>query len=361
MVDRPDPNDEDAYDFGDGLDQPEPMLGDDAPDAGGGSDFDDFDDMGNDGAGMDLDSGVLDQLGDTDDLAAFNEGERSGKKLAAIVGAVAIVLVGAAGAASFFLLGESEPLPIVHADAGPIKTPPSEEGGLQVPFQDALVLNRPEDEPEVLMRRPLEPLPSAVEAGAPTPPPDALPPLFGDAPAEITPLPPLDVATSGDDRETGVLTSGQPPTPIAQPDRPRAPQDLTRETSQPAGGEPAPIDLTRPTTPPEPIQTAARTPEPPKAAPKPAPKPAAAASSGGSGWKVQLASLRSRAAAQRGWTDFQGRAPDLLKSQPLTIQQAQVSGATYYRIKAGDFASKSGAAGLCQKLKSRGLDCVVTK
>ncbi|MEM6491897.1 MAG: hypothetical protein AAF684_08385, partial [Pseudomonadota bacterium] len=112
MVDRPDPNDEDAYDFGDGLDQPDPNLGDQGgPAPGGRSDFDDFDDMGG-GSDVDLDSSVLDQLGDTDDLNAQAAGERSGRKLAAIVGAAAIAIIGVVGGAAFFLLDEAEPTPI---------------------------------------------------------------------------------------------------------------------------------------------------------------------------------------------------------------------------------------------------------
>lgn len=371
MVDRDDRDrdgldDEDAYDFGDGLDQPAPPIGAEPPQ--GPDDFDDSFDEGPPGAAknVDLNDDVFDELGDTDDIERADESEQSNRRVVMIIGAVVLLgLIGAAGALTV-LLGQGDPPPIIRAEAGPIKTPPAEDGGLEVPFQDSLVLNRPQDEPEVLMRRPPEPLsptplpaPSAeAQANAEPLSPLTPPSLFGTGGSDPTPeATPQTGPTAADiERELGVLSAGQAPAPTPARERPPAPRDLTLETSQPAGGaDAAAAAPAAPAPRPERPQTAAATPEP---APTPAP---AAASGGGDGWRVQLASLRSRAAAERGWANLRNRAPDLLNGQPLTIEQARVSGSTYFRVQAGDFGSRSDANGLCQQLKARGLDCIVTR
>ena len=53
--------------------------------------------------------------------------------------------------------------------------------------------------------------------------------------------------------------------------------------------------------------------------------------------------------------------PDLLGPLDLTVQQANVSGKTYYRIQAGTFTERSEAERLCARLKAAKQDCLVVR
>ena len=88
-------------------------------------------------------------------------------------------------------------------------------------------------------------------------------------------------------------------------------------------------------------------PEPQKPA-KPAPAPAVAAPGG----SIQLGAFPSQASAEKAWKAMSGRFGYLA---PLshTVVEAQVSGKTWYRLR----ASGPGAAGVCGRLRVAGENC----
>lgn len=67
---------------------------------------------------------------------------------------------------------------------------------------------------------------------------------------------------------------------------------------------------------------------------------------------VQLGSFSSRANAERAWTIYQKRYPQL-SGRDVVITQAVVGGKTYFRVAAAGFGARSASA-LCQTVKSGG-------
>lgn len=134
-----------------------------------------------------------------------------------------------------------------------------------------------------------------------------------------------------------------------------------------AATEPAPQKSPAPPAPPQPTtpQAAASEPAPapqpaPKPAPQAAPAPAPAAAAGDS-W-VQLGSFRNPARSERWWEKVSAERADLLAGHSHEVQPVDlgVSKGVWYRLRVGPMA-KASAAQLCERLKSTGHDCLVTK
>ncbi len=86
---------------------------------------------------------------------------------------------------------------------------------------------------------------------------------------------------------------------------------------------------------------------------------AAPAASGG--YTIQLISLTSADAAESAWKNMREEHPDLLGQLSLTVEKANVSGNTYYRVQAGAFNDRSKARELCARLKAQKQDCLVVR
>ncbi|MDC3347559.1 SPOR domain-containing protein, partial [bacterium] len=80
-------------------------------------------------------------------------------------------------------------------------------------------------------------------------------------------------------------------------------------------------------------------------------------------YRVQMASLKSRAAVQKNWASLKRKHPDLLGKLQLNIQSVQLSGGrgTFYRMQAGPMTSRAQANSLCARLKSRKQGCIVVR
>lgn len=75
---------------------------------------------------------------------------------------------------------------------------------------------------------------------------------------------------------------------------------------------------------------------------------------------VQLAALRSEAAAEQTWARFSSRAPDLFAGAALNIEQADLGArGIYYRVRAGYFADRNNASAFCEHIRRMGEDCIV--
>lgn len=103
-------------------------------------------------------------------------------------------------------------------------------------------------------------------------------------------------------------------------------------------------------------QVATATPSAPPAPPPTAVKPAPA--TGGSGYRIQLAALKSDAEAQATWKRLKSRHGNLLQSYQPNIVKTELGGlGTFYRLQLGPFADKARSKQLCQNFKAGGLDC----
>ncbi len=303
--------------------------------------------------------------GDPSDTLAFEPVQR--RRPARRIGRTLIILVlfAGAGAGAWARWGDQlrlapDEIPVVRADAAPFKVKPDRPGGLDIPNRDKLVYDRLESLPpppraENLLPRPEAPLlpPSAApaktaEAKRPLPPP-APPAIRAElkaaaaTPAKPAP-PPAPPAI-----KTKSKTAAAPP---AKPVPPVIRTELKTAAAAPA--KPAPA--TKRTKP----KAAAATPAKPAAS---APKSAApAARPAGSGYRVQLAAVRSERDVQREWTRLRTRHSGLLNRLRLSVVRADLGDkGIYYRLRAGPLENKAAARTLCGELTKIKVGCLVVR
>jgi len=233
--------------------------------------------------------------------------------------------------------GDPEPgeLPLVAAPEGVEKERPESPGGLEVPYQDSLVLNPgSEDEGEVerLLPPPEDPQPPEPEAPA----------QQAEVPAS-EPVPETETQAAND-RPAGEIAVE--PAPVEEIEVSEAP---TPGTAEPAAPEAAA----------EPAEEAPQAPAEEPAA-EPTPEGPAAPTAAEGGFLVQLASVGDEAAVEREWGRMQNRHPQLLGSLSLTVERADLGDrGIFYRIQAGPLTSREAADGLCAQLKAQQQDCLV--
>jgi cell division septation protein DedD len=260
-------------------------------------------------------------------------------------------------------LGDSEvvELPVVATEPGPDKVKPTDPGGLQVPYQDQLVLNRDSatgglvrverllPPPEVPLPPPLpaeaisgQDVPLAIETAAGPAEPETIPevgetaispaisPGVSAAPAPPEPAPPAESETT----ITPAKSPAKSPAVAAAPAPPKPAPPAESKTATAGGGQAAQ----------------------PKAAAS-APQVATAGN-----FALQLASLKSPDAAEKEWARLRGAYPNLLGSLSLILQPADVPGVgKVYRLKIGTFPNRTTAADVCVELKTKQQDCFVVR
>jgi hypothetical protein len=231
-------------------------------------------------------------------------------------------------------------IPLIRADEKPTKSKPDSPGGMVVPDQDKTVYDRispgsvPSGPEKLLPPPPIPQIPPAT-------PPQAMPTVAPPAPAPA-PTP-----------QTADATPAAPPAAT-----PAAPPAGTPTASAP----PAPLTPPSPQTGTPPATPATATPAAPPA-PTAAPQGQSIASliDNISGYRIQLASVRSEEQAQATWARMQKSNADVLAS--LTMRAVKVDlgeRGVYYRVQAGPL-DENGATSACSKLKNRSVDCIVVK
>lgn len=79
-------------------------------------------------------------------------------------------------------------------------------------------------------------------------------------------------------------------------------------------------------------------------------------------WLVQLASYVKPELAEKGWQEISAAAPELLADRKPLVQEGRLADqSTVWRLRMGPYTAYSEAAGMCEKLKSRGVDCYVAQ
>lgn len=303
--------------------------------------------------------------------------------LVAVMGVVALAVVGTAGAYGYramFGTGGSSPTtaPVIKAAETPNKVQVASAPDSSKPIQDRLP-DRPQAERVV----PREEQPVDVRTTAAAGNPNIVFPRLAapnTAPASANPVLPQVASSAGPGitaepkkirtvaiREDANGTPRAQPTPPSQT-RSVAPQASAAPTStasadtafpagtraaarpEPAGNGPMSLSPTgssgaapAPATRNNRIQTAAATPADGTAA----------------GSYVQVSSRESEAAAQTAFRTLQGKYPSVLGGKAVVVRRADLSVGVRYRAMVGPFASKQQAVQLCSSLKSAGGDCVV--
>ena len=264
------------------------------------------------------------------------------------------------------------PVPVITADTTPEKVKPADEGGMQVPNQNVQILDNLNGQASTQNQATVLPPPEQpVTPPAPSPTTsEASAAPQAPAVTETPPAPPSAQAaptTSAAD-EAAIPSVPAPAVPsVAAPEpkasalqattaqQPSTPQPAAQEaTPEPAAAAPA-----EPTPAPAPAAAAAAPTQTASVAAAPAPQPTA--QGGAAGVRIQLAAVKSEAAAKAQWAKLQKTYPDLLGALTLNIQSVDKAGTTYYRIQAGPLADKTKAKDLCAKLAAQKQDCIVAK
>jgi hypothetical protein len=232
-------------------------------------------------------------------------------RMLAVAGALlAVVAVGGAGWWAWKSYGGLRSVPLVEAPAGPFKVRPDDPGGLRVPNQNELIMERPGARNRASGQ--------GAPQGAMTPGAEA-PDLGGlraavQPPARPAPAPPPVAAPA--------------PAPALAPPIPQAAAPVAEPAAQPVAAAPR------------------------LAAPVPSGRV-----------QVQLGALVSDEAARAEWDRLARRAPELFQGRSPTIARLDrgTDQAPLFRLRTGGIADPEQAAQFCEQVRSRGGACVVVR
>jgi hypothetical protein len=300
---------------------------------------------------------------------------------------VALVVIGGGAAWAWISSHRAPegPVPIITADVTPEKVKPEDEGGMQVPNQNVQILENMNggqstaEQQESVLPPPEQPVaPPTTETtdqantapqapavtDAPPPAPEPAPPAATDqSAAPSVAAPAIPSVTAPEPSQTAATPTPAPivPEPQTQPPAPAS----AEPTPAPATTAEKPAEPAPATTAEKPTELAP-TPAAPKAEPTQtaavptAPAQPSVAPTAGGGARVQLAAVKSEAAASTQWAKLQKAHPDLLGALSLNVEKVEKNGTTLYRVQAGPL-SKVQAKDLCSKLKAQKQDCIVAK
>ncbi len=179
--------------------------------------------------------------------------------------------------------------------------------------------------------------------------------VVSDAPAADAPVNEVLTDLAGQETQdtaiTNALAEAQaaavPAPAVAQSTRPAPrPRRTAAATTVARDAAPAPTPAASETRP-------AAAPKPAEAAPEPAPVKVASGSA-----MVQIGAFDSDALAKGEWGRVSGKFGALFAGKARVVQEAQSGGRTFWRLRAGGFASKDEARRFCAALIAEGVDCI---
>lgn len=209
-----------------------------------------------------------------------------------------VLALGAAGVAGWWAIGQigARSVPVIEADPRPFKVRPADAGGMRVPNQTEMVLERPGQRSQ-----------TPAQAGRPA----AVAP-----PAEVPDVNALRAAVA-------------PPAPA----RPAPPPVVQAPAPQPAPATAAPVAT-------------------PPARPAPTATPAGRV-------QVQLGAVATEEAARAEWDRLVRRAPELFQGrQPVIARLEREGQAPLFRLRTAGFAEQELARDFCEQVRARGGACV---
>jgi len=72
---------------------------------------------------------------------------------------------------------------------------------------------------------------------------------------------------------------------------------------------------------------------------------------------VQVAALGSQQAASSEWERLRAKTPDLMSGRSPTVQQAEVNGRMFWRLRTTGFVTLADANAFCGRLQAAGSNC----
>lgn len=293
--------------------------------------------------------------------------QRARYRMATLVGAALATAVMVALGMWFYHLGvrDAQSVPVIKAEASPVKERPEDRGGEVTPYQDVRSYNLASASTVTV---------DATEAAAPvTAPPPPEPAAEDLALAALTPQPRQAPREAIQPAPAVQQTTVQQTALVAEPEEPAATESETPAETEIAALTPAIVEE------PEPAAPAGQGTElAPVSSPRFNPRPAdlrdrmvaarqAEENAGetlskraeASKVKVQLRASPIREEIVNSWSRIQGANRDLLGEKALIVQQTTSGGTIFYRMRVGPFRDRSEASALCQALQARGQDCIV--
>ncbi|MDB5478391.1 MAG: hypothetical protein JWM96_886 [Alphaproteobacteria bacterium] len=253
--------------------------------------------------------------------------------------------------------GVNATTPIVEASNEDYKEKPKNAGGMDVPFQDAVVFDNLQNKDQTASKDTVESLLPPPEEAVSDTPAATTAPVAETAKTENIPSAPA--AQQSEDAPAVTTTTT---TTTTAPVAPAVPAET------PAVANTAVTTETLTSTPATPLKTADA---PAKKAPEadvkklasvaPASAPATAKIETGS-YKIQLGSFRDEAAARAAWSKFQQQFHSQLSSVSPQFPRADLGAkGVFYRVQ-GTNLSKASADDLCRSLNAaKAGSCIVTK
>ena len=231
--------------------------------------------------------------------------------------------------------------PVLKPD-GPSKVAPKNPGGERIANQDKLVYGKIDKsnegrKVERLLPPPEKPLPAPI-ARKPKPPP--------------VPEPKLSVPKSPPTSQLPAASASVPAPPTKSVAKPPA----VAKATPPARKRPKVKTVTPPVPPPAP-KVAAKP-------PKPAPKSAAVSPKTdlSKGYRIQIGSLRSEAAAKVLWQKRLKQHGAILGKLSLLVKRADLDKkGIYYRVQAGPLKDLAAAKRVCEALKEKKVGCLAIR
>jgi hypothetical protein len=205
-------------------------------------------------------------------------------------------------------------VPVVQADARPLREKPANPGGMDVDGKDASILSGASDAASKLAPPPETPDVAALKQQA------AAAAAAATAAAKPAPVP-----------APQVQTAAAKPAPVQPPAPVQAPPVQKAVVFAPPPVAAKPVAVAKPT---QPTPVASRA-------------------------QVQLAAVTSEEAAKTEWSRLEHRMPDLLGGRKPAVSKIERDGKTLWRVRTGGFADASQATQFCEKVRSKGAGCTV--
>lgn len=262
--------------------------------------------------------------------------------------------------------GRSE-TPVLAAAGGPERVAPPQDGNNSVPYQGFKIYEQPapsddgaEAAPPQGPAKPAE-VPKQAQAPAPAAPVPEKPAAPVPEKTVAAPPPPKPVPAP--------VAKAAPPAPKPAP-APKSMAALIQQANsapepKPAAKAPAPSAKLAPPAKPVPITSGVATGAPralggKQVAAAPVVAPVAPASAGG--YVLQIGAYKSQGDAETAWKAYKARHAALLTGYSDDIRQVDLGEkGTWYRLRIGGLSDREVANALCDRLKSDGGACLLSK
>jgi hypothetical protein len=220
-------------------------------------------------------------------------------------------------------------LPMVVAEAQPYKRVPDDRGGVQIDDLDRMLYD--------------------VIDGSSREPVSTPQTVAGRSEEFLRGGPPMDLRPQSSEPETAQAPASE--MPVSQDDVRRV---GLQEAEAPALAELPSLPEVEPQS--QPVQVASAAP-----VEQAAPAPRFAFAKGGD-YLVQISAVRSESAATDAWKRASRAHPEIFEGASMSIERADLGAkGVFFRLRAGSFGSREGAADFCSAYKSEGGDCIVVR